>query len=91
MAIAIFGKGLGAVNWAVVADTSPPGLVGIGGGLFNLFGSLSGIVTPIVIGYVVQTTGSFTLAMYFVAAHGVVGALAYLLVSGRLRRLGSPG
>jgi MFS transporter, ACS family, glucarate transporter len=90
MTIAIFGKGLAAVNWAVVADTSPPELVGIAGGLFNLFGSLSGIVTPLVIGYVVQTTGSFTVALYFVAAHGAVGALAYLLVSGRIRRLGAP-
>ena len=90
MTLAIFGKGLAAVNWAVVADTAPPGLVGIGGGLFNLFGSLSGIVTPLVIGYVVQTTGSFTIAMYFVAAHGLVGALAYLLLSGQIRRLDVP-
>jgi MFS transporter, ACS family, glucarate transporter len=87
MSLAIFGKGLAAVNWAVVSDTSPPQYVGIAGGLFNLFGSISGIVTPIVIGYVLQLTGTFTGAMYFVAAHGVIGALAYLLISGKIRRL----
>ncbi|WP_186156640.1 D-galactonate transporter [Burkholderia gladioli] len=87
MSLAIFGKGLAAVNWAVVSDTSPPERVGVAGGLFNLFGSLAGIVTPIVIGYAVQITGSFTGAMYFVAAHGLIGALSYLFLVGRIRRL----
>jgi ACS family glucarate transporter-like MFS transporter len=90
MSLAIFGKGLAAVNWAVVADTAPRDLVGFGGGLFNLFGSLSGIVTPIVIGYVLQLTGSFTGAMYFVAAHGILGAACYLLVIGKIQRLERP-
>lgn len=90
MSLAIFGKGLGAVSWAVVADTAPPGTVGFAGGVFNLFGSLSGIVTPIVIGYVVQLTGSFTNAMYFVSAHGLVGAFCFLVVIGKIRRLEPP-
>jgi MFS transporter, ACS family, glucarate transporter len=87
MSLAIFGKGLAAVNWAVVSDTSPPHLVGLAGGLFNLFGSISGIVTPIVIGYALQLTGSFTGAMYFVAAHGIVGAITYLFITGKIHRL----
>ncbi|WP_061166316.1 MFS transporter [Caballeronia hypogeia] len=87
MSLAIFGKGLAAVNWAVVSDTSPPHLVGLAGGMFNLFGSISGIVTPIVIGYALQATGTFTGAMYFVAAHGLVGAIAYLFITGKIRRL----
>jgi ACS family glucarate transporter-like MFS transporter len=87
MSLAIFGKGLAAVNWAVVSDTSPPHLVGLAGGLFNLFGSISGIVTPIVIGYALQMTGSFTGAMYFVAAHGLIGAITYLFVTGKIHRL----
>jgi MFS transporter, ACS family, glucarate transporter len=87
MSLAIFGKGLAAVNWAVVSDTSPPHLVGLAGGLFNLFGSISGIVTPIVIGYALQLTGTFTGAMYFVAAHGLIGAIAYLFVTGKIQRL----
>ncbi|MDR5815210.1 MFS transporter [Caballeronia sp. LZ033] len=87
MSLAIFGKGLAAVNWAVVSDTAPPHLVGLAGGLFNLFGSISGIVTPIVIGYALQLTGSFTGAMYFVAAHGLIGAITYLFITGKIRRL----
>jgi MFS transporter, ACS family, glucarate transporter len=87
MSLAIFGKGLAAVNWAVVSDTSPPHLVGLAGGLFNLFGSISGIVTPIVIGYALQLTGTFTGAMYFVAAHGLIGAITYLFITGKIHRL----
>jgi MFS transporter, ACS family, glucarate transporter len=70
-----------------VADTAPRHLVGLAGGLFNLFGSLSGIVTPIVIGYALQATGSFTMALWFVAAHGLIGAASYLLVVGKIRPL----
>lgn len=87
MSLAIFGKGLAAVNWAVVSDTSPPHLLGLAGGLFNLFGSISGIVTPIVIGYAVHITGTFTGAMYFVAAHGLIGAFSYLFITGKIVRL----
>ncbi|MGI4839972.1 MAG: MFS transporter [Janthinobacterium lividum] len=90
MTLALFGKGLAAVNFALVADTAPRHLVGLAGGLFNLFGSLSGIVTPIVIGYALQATGSFTEALWFVAAHGVIGAVSYLCVVGKIRPLEAP-
>lgn len=83
--LALFGKGLGAVNFALIADTSPRHLVGFAGGLFNLFGSISGIVTPIVIGYALQATGSFTQALWFVAAHGVIAAISYLFVVGKIQ------
>lgn len=87
MTLALFGKGLGAVNFALIADTAPRHLVGFGGGLFNLFGSISGIVTPIVIGYALQATGSFTQALWFVALHGVVAAVSYLFVVGKIKPL----
>lgn len=90
MTLALFGKGLAAVNFALVADTAPRHLVGLAGGLFNLFGSISGIVTPIVIGYALQATGSFTQALWFVAAHGLIGALSYLLIVGKIQPLALP-
>ena len=52
MSLAFFGKGFGALGWTVIADTSPKELIGVNGGLFNLFGNLAGITTPIVIGYI---------------------------------------
>ena len=33
-----------------MADTAPKEISGLSGGLFNMFGNISGIVTPIAIG-----------------------------------------
>ena len=66
MSLAFFGKGFGALGWTVIADTSPKELIGLNGGLFNLFGNMAGITTPIVIGYLVKKTGSFHDALIFV-------------------------
>jgi ACS family glucarate transporter-like MFS transporter len=35
MALAFFGKGVGALGWAVVSDTSPREIAGLSGGLFQ--------------------------------------------------------
>lgn len=90
MCLALFGKGLAQIGLAVVVDTSPPPIVGMATGVFGIAGNISGIITPIVIGYTVQATGSFTVALYFVAAHALVAMLSYLLIVGPLRRLDMP-
>lgn len=87
MVLAFFGKGLGAVGWAVVSDIAPKDMVGLTGGVFNGIGNLAGIVTPLVIGYVLAVTGSFDLVLWFVAAHGIIGMLSYLLLAGRFERI----
>jgi D-galactonate transporter len=87
MALAFFGKGLAAVGWAVLSDTAPKGMVGLSGGVFNGIGNIAGIVTPVVIGFVVASTGSFDKALWFVAAHGVVGIFAYVVLAGRFERV----
>lgn len=86
MSLAIFGKGVVAVDWTLVSDTAPKQIIGMAGGLFNMFGNLSGIITPVLIGYIVHSTGSFEGAMYVVAGHALLGALAFLSM-GSLRRL----
>lgn len=90
MCLALFGKGLAQIGLAVVVDTSPKEIVGMATGVFGIAGNISGIVTPIVIGYTLQMTGSFTLAMYFVGAHALVAMLSYLFIVGRLKRLEMP-
>lgn len=87
MAIAFFGKGLAAVGWAVLSDTAPKNMVGLSGGVFNGIGNIAGIITPLVIGYIVAVTGSFNIALWFVAAHGVLGILSYGLLAGRFERV----
>lgn len=87
MALAFFGKGVASLGWAVVSDTSPKEMAGVTGGVFNTFGNTAGIVTPIVIGYIVKATGSFDGALIFVGVHCVITILAYFLIVGKIRRL----
>lgn len=87
MALAFFGKGIGALGWAVVSDTSPKTSGGLSGGLFNTFGNTAGITTPIVIGYIVQATGSFNGALVFVGLNALVAVLCYLVFVGEIRRV----
>ncbi|CCE01785.1 MFS transporter [Bradyrhizobium sp. STM 3809] len=87
MALAFFGKGIGALGWAVVSDTSPKEAGGVSGGLFNTFGNLSSITTPIVIGYILSATGSFNGALVFVGLNALVAAFAYLFIVGRIQRV----
>lgn len=87
MAFAFFGKGLGALGWAVVSDTSPKEIAGLSGALFNTFGNTAAITTPIVIGYLVKGTGSFSAALVFVAANALVAVCSYLFVVGEIKRV----
>ena len=86
MSLAFFGKGLGALGWAVVSDTSPKEISGLSGALFNTFGNTAGITTPIVIGYLIKGTGSFNAALVFVAANALVAVCCYLFVVGEIKR-----
>ncbi len=86
MSLAFFGKGVGALGWAVVSDTSPKEAGGLSGALFNTFGNTAGITTPIVIGYIVQATGSFAGALVFIGANAAVAILCYLVIVGEIKR-----
>ncbi len=87
MSIAFFGKGVGALGWAVMADTAPKEISGLAGGLFNMCGNLSGIVSPIAIGYIVKMTGHFEYALIFVAVHALVAAFSFLFIVGPIKRM----
>jgi ACS family glucarate transporter-like MFS transporter len=87
MSLAFFGKGIGALGWAVVSDTSPKEAGGLSGALFNTFGNTAGITTPIVIGYIVQSTGSFAGALVFVGANAAMAVACYLFVVGDIKRV----
>lgn len=87
MALAFFGKGLGALGWAVVSDTSPKEIAGLSGAVFNTFGNVASITTPIVVGYLIAATGSFDWALVFVGANALLALLSYLLVVGEIQRL----
>ncbi len=87
MALAFFGKGFGALGWTVISDVSPRSMTGLNGGLFNLIGNTAGITTPIIIGYIVKTTGSFNLALVYVGLMAMGAILSYLLLVGEIKRV----
>ncbi len=87
MALSFFGKGVGALGWAVLSDTAPREIAGLSGGLFNMFGNISSITTPIVIGAIVQATGSFDGALVFVGANALVAVLSFLVIVPDIKRV----
>lgn len=86
MSLSFFGKGVGSLGWAVMSDVAPKQMVGLSGGMMNAFGNTAGIVTPIVIGYILATTNSFNLALVYVGIHAIVAIICYTLIVGKIQR-----
>lgn len=87
MAIAFFGQGMAAIVWSTVGDVAPSHSVGLAGGVFNFIGNLAGIITPIVIGFIVQATGSFVGAMIFVGCIAALGVFSFVFIVGDIHRI----
>jgi ACS family D-galactonate transporter-like MFS transporter len=87
MSFSFFGQGLSSISWSLLAEIAPAKLVGIAGGIFNFAGNLSGIITPLVIGFIVSATGSFTGALIVVGGIAVVGAISYIFIIGEVKRI----
>ena len=89
MAFSFFGQGMAAIIWSTVGDIAPVESMGIAGGVFSFIGNLAGIVTPIVIGIMLQMTGTFVSAMVFISAVAAVGVLSLIFIVGKIQRLES--
>jgi len=87
MSVAFFGQGLAGLGWTLLSDVAPKEMMGLTGGLFNFFTNLAGIITPLVVGFVVGATGSFYGALAYIGALGVIVAAAYIFVLGPVERV----
>lgn len=87
LSLAFFAQGMAAIAWTLVSDIAPKGMLGLTGGLFNVAANLAGIITPLVIGFIVSSTGSFVGALAFIAAIALLGALAYIFLIGDIKRI----
>jgi MFS transporter, ACS family, D-galactonate transporter len=87
MSVAFFGQGMVNLGWTLISDVAPRQMVGLTGGVFNFCANLAGIVTPLVIGFVVGATGSFYGALAYIATLGLVGAAAYIFIVGEVKRV----
>jgi MFS family permease len=72
-----------AGKWSLTTATAPQSYCTSIAGLMNFGGYLGGTVSPVVTGYVVDTTGSFVVAFAIGAVMSVIGALAlYVMLKG---------
>jgi ACS family D-galactonate transporter-like MFS transporter len=88
MSIAFFGQGMSNLGWTLISEVAPRKLIGVTGGVFNFCTNLAGIITPIVIGFVVQATGSFFGGLAFIGVMALLGAFSYIFVLGEVKRVG---
>ncbi|MFC7308551.1 MFS transporter [Streptomyces monticola] len=87
MCVAFFANGLASFSWVLVTEIAPERMLGVAGGCFNVFGNLAGIVVPVVIGYLVGGSGSFTLPLMLIAGITVGGALSFLFLVDKVERI----
>lgn len=91
LSIAFFANAFSNLGWVVCSDVIPRHLIGTIGGFLNIFGNLSGIVSPIIIGVILQKTHNFQYAMWYIAAVALMGFLAYLMLVGKIEVMTPPG
>ena len=85
--LAVAGSGI----WSLPADVAPSSKhVGSIGGLQNFASNFAGIFSPILIGALVDATGSFVLPLLIIGVVALLGAVNYLFVMGRIERLVVP-
>ena len=87
MSIAFFGQGMTNLGWTVISDVAPKRLIGLTSGIFNFSANVAGIVTPLVIGVAYQVTGSFAAPLVYIGVVALIGAFAYGVLLGDIRRL----
>ncbi|HTI14639.1 MAG TPA: MFS transporter [Dictyobacter sp.] len=85
ISIALSGLAFSApVGWSIPALIAPKGTVGMLGSIMNFMNNAMGVVAPIVTGFIVGGTGSFSVGFIVAAIVLAVGIICYLFVLGDL-------
>lgn len=87
MSTAFFAQGFMQLGWAALSDIAPTRLMGLAGGTFSFAANLGGALAPIVIGVIIDRTGSMAGGLVYVAALSVAGFLAYAFLIDKVERL----
>ena len=72
----------GSVN-SLPIDLAPRPMVGALTSIQNFFGSIGGLMAPIVTGYIVNATGSFAASFVVAGGMALFGAMSYVLIVSR--------
>lgn len=86
LSLAFFGNGLASIAWVFISLISPNRLIGLVGGVFNFFGGLAAVITPIMIGYLVEE-GDFRPALLYIGLMAFLGFCAYMFLVGKVERI----
>ena len=78
------------VGWSIPSLIAPRESVGTLGGILNLCNQLAGIAAPVITGYVVQATHSFSGAFIAATAFLLVGISGYVFLLGRIEPISEP-
>ncbi|MDB5439807.1 MAG: transporter, partial [Caulobacteraceae bacterium] len=84
LSLAFFAQAMSSSGWAVLSEVAPQGTLGLVSGLFSAAANLASIIVPLVIGFIVQATGSFVWALAFISCVAAVGAFAWIFLIGDL-------
>jgi ACS family D-galactonate transporter-like MFS transporter len=79
------------IGWSIPSMISPRGSVGTVGGIVNLANQLSGIAAPIVTGYILHATGSYTWVFGIAAIYLAIGIASYVVLLGRIEPVPAEG
>jgi ACS family D-galactonate transporter-like MFS transporter len=90
MSVAFFAQGMSGIGWTLCAEIASMRMLGLSGGVFNFFTNLGGAVVPLMVGVILDRTGSFAGALVFIGALAGIGLLAYLFLIDRVERLDGP-
>jgi ACS family D-galactonate transporter-like MFS transporter len=86
LTFAFFCNGVASIHWSLVSATAPERLIGLTSSVFNFMGGLAGILSPIVIGFLLRA-GDFRLPLVFIAVIEAIGVFSYIFVVGKLERV----
>ena len=88
MCAAFFGQAMAStVTGALLSDIAPRGLVGTLGGMLYCVANTGGLLVPIIVGYSVDWTGGYNVALGYVSVVALMGVLAYLFLLGPVYRI----
>jgi ACS family D-galactonate transporter-like MFS transporter len=88
MAIAFFGQAVAStVTGALLSEIAPAGLIGLTSGMLYFIANIGGTLAPLVVGYIVQATGGYNMALAYVSVVAAFGVFGYLFVMGDVHRI----
>jgi sugar phosphate permease len=91
ISIALSGLAAAApVGWSLPSLIAPQGGTGTVGSIMNFANNLMGAVAPVVTGYIVGSTQSFTNAFLVAGVVLVIGMLAFVFLLGRIEPIAEP-